>query len=83
MSEIEHGAGHGAGHGGEAAEEEHIHMPGPSAWPFTLAVSLTVAMAGLMTWERLSLAVTGIIFLIGAAGMVTSIIRWSIQVSEA
>ena len=83
MSELEHGAGHGAGHGGEAAEEEHIHMPGPSGWPFTLAVSLTVAMAGLMTWERLSLAVTGIIFFVGAAGMVTSVIRWSIQVSEA
>ena len=69
------------GHGDE--EEEHIHLPGPSAWPFMLALFLTVAMFGLVTWDRLDAIVTIVVTAIGAVGMAVSIIAWGIQISEA
>lgn len=69
------------GHGDE--EEEHIHLPGPSVWPFMLALFLTVAMFGLVTWDRLDAIVTIVVTAIGAVGMAVSIISWGIQISEA
>ncbi len=71
-------------------EEEHIHLPGPSWWPFALALFLTVAMSGLTILPHYGAAASAIrwivalvIFAIGAIGMAWSIISWGLEVSEA
>ena len=71
-------------------EEEHIHLPGPSWWPFALAFFLTVAMAGLTIAPHVGESAgvgrwtaTLVVTLIGAIGMVWSIIMWGLEVSEA
>jgi ribose/xylose/arabinose/galactoside ABC-type transport system permease subunit len=71
-------------------EEEHIHLPGPSWYPFTLAASLTVAMIGLVNAPHFGQSagagqwtISIVITVIGAIGMAWSIIAWGIEVSEA
>lgn len=71
-------------------EEEHIHLPGPSWWPFALAFFLTVAMAGLTILPHYGASasvirwiVALVIFAAGAIGMAWSIISWGLEVSEA
>jgi hypothetical protein len=72
-------------------EEEHIHLPGPSIWPFALSFFLFVAMIGLLIFPHYGSAdvgivrwvLTGVITAIGAIGVAWSIIAWGVQISEA
>ena len=41
------------------AEEEHIHLPGPSYWPILLAAAVAFTMVGLMI--DISLAAVGLL----------------------
>lgn len=90
MDMAEHGGGVGAdidvGH-----EEEHIHLPGPSIWPFALSFFLFVAMIGLLIFPHYGNSsvgigrwiVTIIVTAIGAIGVGWSIVAWGVQISEA
>jgi hypothetical protein len=71
-------------------EEEHIHLPGSSPWPFGVAFFLFVAMVGFLTMPHFGShagIVRWIIFVvivaIGAVGMGWSIVAWGVQISEA
>ncbi|HEY7350702.1 MAG TPA: cytochrome c oxidase subunit 4 [Ktedonobacterales bacterium] len=41
------------------AEEEHIHLPGPSYWPILLAAAMALTMVGLLI--DISLAAVGLL----------------------
>lgn len=86
------------GHGAATAEMdpeheggEHIHLPGPSVWPFALAFFLFLAMIGMLFFPHYRDANAGagqwlafiIISAIGAIGVAVSIIMWGLQISEA
>ena len=84
--------GHGSGAGVDVAEheEEHIHLPGPSIWPFGVGFFLFVAMVGLMFFPHYGTSaslgrwiVTIVITAVGAIGMGWSIVAWGVQISEA
>jgi Flp pilus assembly protein TadB len=47
---------------------EAIHMPEPSYMPFTLAIGITIALVGVITW--LPVVIIGLII------AVTVIVRW-------
>lgn len=73
-----------------AVVEEHIHLPGASIWPFTLALSLFVAMIGFLffphwgtTASSIQLLLMLIFLVLGAVGVFLSILLWSLQISEA
>lgn len=83
-------------HGGvitgvETPEEEHIHLPGPSVWPFALAFFLFVAMLGLLIFPHYGSTDVGawqwiltiVVSAIGVVGMGWSIVAWGLQISEA
>ncbi|MCL4544075.1 MAG: hypothetical protein M1118_05675 [Chloroflexi bacterium] len=77
-------------HGNVEEEEEHIHLPGSSVWPFALAVSLFVVMVGLLFFPHwgttagvVQLVLLLVLSIVGVAGMVVSIISWGLQISEA
>lgn len=48
-----------------------IHMPQPSFWPIVLAFSLLLMAVGVIS--------TLIITLIGAAGLIASLIGWALE----
>ena len=83
-------------HGGvvtgvEELADEHIHLPGPSIWPFALAFFLFVVMFGFLLFPHTGSAdvglgrwiLTGVVAAIGAIGMGWSIVAWGVQISEA
>ena len=88
----QHASDHGGVVTGEATqEEEHIHLPGPSVWPFALSFFLFVAMLGFLIFPHTGATdvgitrwvLTGVVTAIGAIGMGWSIVAWGVQISEA
>ena len=77
--------------GVETHEEEHIHLPGPSIWPFALSFFLFVAMLGFLLFPHTGSTdvgigrwiLTGVVVAIGVVGMGWSIVAWGVQISEA
>lgn len=83
-------------HGGvttgvETQEAEHIHLPGPSVWPFALSFFLFVVMLGFLIFPHYGSADVGawqwiltiVVSAIGVIGMGWSIVAWGVQISEA
>ena len=83
-------------HGGvttgvETHEAEHIHLPGPSVWPFALSFFLFVVMLGFLIFPHYGSADVGawqwiltiVVSAIGVIGMGWSIVAWGVQISEA
>lgn len=76
--------------GVETHEEEHIHLPGPSIWPFAVAFFLFMAMVGLLFFPHYSTNASLVNWILtivitggGAIGMGWSIVAWGVQISEA
>jgi hypothetical protein len=57
-----------------AAEEHHIHLPGPSIWPFILSVAILVTIVGL-----LSIPDAPYLAIIGAVFVLISILGWGLE----
>ena len=88
MASHDHG---GMTTGVETHEEEHIHLPGPSVWPFALAFFLFVVMLGFLLFPHYGSTDVGawqwiltiVVSAIGVVGMGWSIVAWGLQISEA
>ncbi|HLZ62906.1 MAG TPA: hypothetical protein VKR06_38650 [Ktedonosporobacter sp.] len=65
-----------AGHVVESGEEEepHIHMPGPSLWPFILSAAVVVTVTGLLFVPE-----TPWLTVIGAPFVLVGILGWALQ----
>ncbi len=69
-----------------SAEEEHIHLPEPTIWPFILAIGVGIAPIGILLWaydHPLGVGVSagaGVLILLSGLAWATSVIREKYEV---